>query len=223
MKKRALIGGVLLAALAGEATAQPSLPKEFAMSAPKVGRYATLIDTTQHWFEAIGNWSDRHSISAMVLSLDDGGIASSCRGQQVVRNSPTGERRSEMQQGYRGHWKRDGKWIDVQLDINKAECAQVSPSDDVTVGPLHLRCTFAAGNAKSRLTADALLCMADGDADKFGTDQLVPNGESAEWMILGSGDGLAVTVSNGVPENWQWTLAIKKPDKRIDASSWRTH
>ena len=97
------------------------LPPDVPVSAPEPARYASSL--SYHQFSSCSrSWSDYNARSSMVLTLAEGGRVSACRGREVNRANPDGPSRMMEQQGFRGTWKPDGAYIDVQLALDDKAC-----------------------------------------------------------------------------------------------------
>jgi hypothetical protein len=153
------------------ACARPSLPSRAladgvrVASPPGAGRYAMILDAEEH-----GGCSQSHFDSAsrasIVLSLDDDGGASGCRGRRwtsiVASNMPLGEEDPHPdttqlveQQGMRGRWREVGDALRIDLALDDTVCPPTRNAASLEARPWSLECV-AVAPSKAGLDAEKL-------------------------------------------------------------------
>ena len=123
-----------------------------------------------------------------------------CRGQRVSSSVDGGkasyESRHQEQQGYRGTWKTDDVWIDVELRLDNSVCPQQRRYENLEPRPWSLRClsVLRAG----LLGSAGLVCRATTHAESQFDEQyahMLTKILPGAWIAFGVGNGLHATWS----------------------------
>lgn len=161
------------------------------------GRYANRTDLS---VQATREGTTRESTTArssFVLTFSAGSVTG-CRGQRVASyvdgKSTSHETRYQEQQGYRGTWKADDLWIDVELKPDNLVCPQLRRFVDLEPRPWGFRCLSV--ERAGLLKDPGLVCRVTTSAQSQFNEEyahtltkILPG----SWIAFGPGNGLHAT------------------------------
>lgn len=191
------------------------------------GRYATAIART-----LVGT-HDRQlvreqSVASIALTLTDDGAATACRGwrYQMTNDGPDvhTDERFEEQVGYRGHYRRVGDDVEVELTRDDSVCPPVAapalaPSRAATV---RLRCAAVTATGHPTLSGDALVCTWLGPPSPEVLAHAVDGLGPAGTWVLGAAPGLRIAVTGAPPELVGDPTAVTATTTAVPDDAWRT-
>ena len=191
-----------------------SLPHDVRISDVNPGRFASTVEQ-EGMNSCSQSWAFGSSRATVVLNLAADGSASGCRGRRYDRsegsNALSGAKdgtslpphltKSVEQQGMRGRWRRDGRSIVVDSDLDAGVCP--ARAEGTTPEPWHLRCAAVeVTGPRATVRGPLLVCGWRDDSatsskpsvnwdspEGFTTQQLI----SGFWMVLGAGAGVRLT------------------------------
>src|SRR5262245_60138834 len=189
------------------------------------GRFASTLDV-EAMASCSMSWSSTSSRATVVLDLAADGRASGCRGRRYQNsegpNDEMGEGGSDPvhtteyveQQGMRGRWRRDGRSIVVDLDLDPTVCP--TRADRTAPRPWRLRCaaleptpTDAAFPVPVPVIACTWLDPQRRDEPAHGWDAQAGYAMGVmlegDWMLLGPGAGVRF-VNHPLPGEWRSDL-----------------
>lgn len=169
------------------------------------GRYANRIDSLVVARHARHLFREEMS-SSFVLTLADGGSALLCRGWRYASSNtgptPRVEERIREQIGYRGGWRRQDERIEVELTLDDSACPRVAQYSHLV--PTHapewrLRFLPLRHIARPPLAARILACLPPEIEPALGevNPHTVTGALPGKWLLLGSGNGLCISIDRG--------------------------
>ena len=206
-----------------------ALPRDARVVDVAPGRFAGTYDF-QVTRSASQSWASVSSRATVVLELAADGSATGCRGRRLHnidgandeltngRNGtyvPRHEMRSVEQQGMRGRWRREGRGILIDLDLDAGVCP--ARAERGTPFAWHLRCAvIERADAATRVRGPVLTC---GWRDSSGylaieTSSFVTEGYETEeflpgfWIVLAPGAGARMT-ARGLEEGLSPAMDVK--------------
>jgi hypothetical protein len=192
------------------------------------GRYALVVQRDMQGVHA-QQLVREDSTSSFVLELTADGNATACRGWRysMFNDGPDvrSEERFREQQGYRGRHTVQAGIAEVELELDDSVC---QPERQFTLvprrsSPVTLRCALAIPRDHSSLAAPVLLCRWIGLETREADPLLLPGLAPEGWMVLGSGNGLRVKVSGGLPEmagGEPPSIQVESPPVPLDHHAW---
>jgi hypothetical protein len=196
-----------------------------------IGRFALAIQRTlqgTHQQQLLVE----DSTSVFVLELGPDRIATACRGWRYhfTNDGPNGEgaERFRDQRGYRGRFTVSGPpsggVAELELREDPTVCPTVSESRLALTRAaiIRLRCVLARPHAPS-LPGPVLLCEWVDPTLTEAAAHLVPALAPPGWMVLGSGNGLAVKLTGrppGAHRGPDSAVAIVPTPARLEPTTW---
>jgi hypothetical protein len=137
-----------------------ALPDGVRVSSLGAGRYAMLLEGEERGGCSMSNFFSA-SRASIVLSLDDDGSATGCRGRRwistVESNMPLGETDphpdvTELveQQGMRGTWRTSGDALRIDLALDDSVCPRSRNAASEDARPWSIECVAVAPSQPSR-------------------------------------------------------------------------
>jgi hypothetical protein len=209
----------------------PGLGADFAALPFAPGRYVTAVQRSLQGTHELQVLVE-DSTAVFVLELTADRTATACRGWRYdFRNDGPEihtEERFRDQRGYRGRYTLDGEIAEVELRADDGACATIAESTYALTraAVIKLRCVVAQPQQHAVLTGDApvLVCQW-GDASATEAAAHVVAGLAPEgWMVLGSGNGLAVKVTGapvGAREGDEAGVTATPASKPLEATAWQ--
>jgi hypothetical protein len=212
-----------------------ALPRDTRVAEVSPGRFASTIDH----FEINScsrSWASVSSRATVVLELAPDGSATGCRGRRYQNvdgpndEAPSAsaapgaeapgrihEARYVEQQGMRGRWRREGRAVVVDLDLDAAICG--ARAENVRPIPWHLRCAALERPASAAATVRGplLVCgwvtasspparpFSEWEATAgYATQEFIPG----QWLVLAPGPGVRLT-ERGLDETLRPAMDVK--------------
>jgi hypothetical protein len=178
--------------------AVPDVGADLTVSPALAGHYAT--DVRYHHESACSrSWDSYTSHTSLVLDVSDDGTATACRGKHMDDVGPESHLEMMEQQGFRGTWRRDGAWMDLDLALDDAACPQRRGYTNREPSPWHLRCVALSptSGSASAVTLPVLGCQfvtpVYTEALGYEVEGVLPD----PWILLGEGHGVRVVLDKG--------------------------
>jgi hypothetical protein len=196
---------------------------------PGPGRFANVIQRNtyaKHAFQVIRV----DMTSSFVLKLEPNGSATVCRGWRYLffNDGPKvhTEERIREQLGYRGSWeKRDG-WVHLHITLDDSVCPRIGQYSHLVPNhslEWHLSCLPIMPRDHPALVTPILACKSTNLESEFGEEgpHIVPGLIPGRWIVLGTGNGLRITVEvTSVKSEEPSAIQVAPSPEPIRADAW---
>lgn len=166
------------------------------------GRFSNVIGRNTNFMHSLQQIRENET-SSLTLDLRANGCCTLTRGwRYLFFNEGPDMHNSEKireQLGYRGHWKQQGAWINLDITQDDSVCPRVGEYSGLV--PNHspewrLRCLPIAPKDHPVLSMPVLICQLSNNEPVFGEDapHVVGSVLPGWWIVLGQGNGLRIEV-----------------------------